>query len=58
MSDYLIGVVAAEMPASFNIEALKAQAVASRTYAVYYIKNDKHSGFDLCDDPASCSAPP
>ncbi|MCL2564842.1 MAG: stage II sporulation protein D [Defluviitaleaceae bacterium] len=32
---YLIGVVAAEMPALFHIEALKAQAVASRTYAIY-----------------------
>lgn len=32
--DYIIGVVAAEMPASFNIEALKAQAVIARTYAL------------------------
>ena len=32
---YLIGVVAAEMPALFHIEALRAQAVASRTYALY-----------------------
>lgn len=31
---YIKGVVAAEMPAEFNIEALKAQAVAARTYAV------------------------
>lgn len=33
LEDYVIGVVAAEMPASFNIEALKAQAIASRTFA-------------------------
>lgn len=33
--DYVVGVVACEMPSSFNIEALKAQAVASRTYATY-----------------------
>ena len=35
LEDYIIGVVAAEMPASFSMEALKAQAVASRTYALY-----------------------
>ncbi|MEK4228359.1 stage II sporulation protein D [Solibacillus sp. FSL H8-0538] len=35
LESYLIGVIAAEMPASFHIEALKAQAIASRTYAIY-----------------------
>ena len=34
LEEYIVGVVAAEMPASFNIEALKAQAVAARTYAM------------------------
>lgn len=34
LEDYIIGVVACEMPASFEIEALKAQAVASRTFAL------------------------
>jgi stage II sporulation protein D len=34
LEEYIVGVVAAEMPASFDIEALKAQAVAARTYAV------------------------
>lgn len=34
LEEYLIGVVAAEMPAEFDIEALKAQAVAARTYAL------------------------
>jgi len=34
LETYIIGVVSAEMPASFNIEALKAQAVAARTYAM------------------------
>ena len=38
VEDYLIGVLAGEMPASFNEDALKAQAVASRTYAYYKIK--------------------
>ena len=35
LEDYVIGVVAGEMPASFSMEALKAQAVASRTFAMY-----------------------
>lgn len=34
LEEYIIGVVAAEMPASFEIEALKAQAIAARTYAL------------------------
>jgi len=34
LEEYVVGVVAAEMPASFGIEALKAQAVAARTYVV------------------------
>jgi len=33
LEEYLLGVVAAEMPASFEVEALKAQAIAARTYA-------------------------
>ncbi len=34
LEDYVIGVIGAEMPAEFNTEALKAQAVAARTYAL------------------------
>lgn len=56
LSDYLIGVVAAEMPASFSIEALKAQAVASRTYLIYNVRGGKHDGFDVCDDISCCAA--
>ena len=41
LEDYVIGVIGAEMPASFNIEALKAQAVVARTYAVNIIKSNK-----------------
>ena len=41
LEEYIIGVVAAEMPAAFNIEALKAQAVIARTYALKSIKNGK-----------------
>ncbi len=40
--EYLKGVVASEMPASYDIEALKAQAVASRTYAQRHIKNNSN----------------
>lgn len=39
LEEYLVGVVAAEMPASFHIEALKAQAIAARTYALKAIEN-------------------
>lgn len=41
LEEYLIGVVAAEMPASFNIEALKAQSIAARTYTLKAIKTGK-----------------
>ena len=34
LEEYVTGVVGAEMPASFNVEALKAQAVIARTYAL------------------------
>ena len=45
LEEYIIGVVAAEMPALYEIEALKAQAVASRSYAISRINsndNDYH----------------
>ena len=46
MEDYIIGVVSAEMPATFEEEALKAQAVASRTYALYK-KQHRNLDYDL-----------
>ena len=49
LEEYVIGVVAAEMPASFNIEALKAQAVAARTYAMYKIENN-NKNYDVVTD--------
>ena len=42
MEDYVLGVVACEMPASFDIEALKAMSVAARTYAEYKITTNKN----------------
>lgn len=41
LESYIVGVVAAEMPAAFNIEALKAQSIAARTYALKAIKDEK-----------------
>lgn len=41
LEEYLIGVVSAEMPASFNIEALKAQSIVARTYALKRISENK-----------------
>lgn len=41
LSEYVIGVVGGEMPANFNEEALKAQTVLARTYALYKKKNTK-----------------
>ncbi len=46
IEDYIIGVVAAEMPASFEPEAIKAQAVAARTYAMYK-KETRNLDYDL-----------
>ncbi|MNM08063.1 Amidase enhancer precursor [compost metagenome] len=44
LEDYVTGVVAAEMPASFELEALKAQAVAARTFIVRRLLAGDHSG--------------
>lgn len=41
LEEYVIGVVSAEMPAAFNIEALKAQSVLARTYALKKIKKNE-----------------
>lgn len=56
---YLYSVVSAEMPASFEEEALKAQAVVARTYTIYKIANgSKHAdiGADICDSSLCCQA--
>ena len=62
LDEYIKGVVAAEMPADFAIEALKAQAVAARTFAygrmtgAYKSKQDSHEGADICTNSAHCQA--
>ncbi len=52
LSEYLKGVVAAEMPAIYNMEALKAQAVAARTYALRQLSsgNTRYPGADISTD--------
>ncbi|HBA37623.1 MAG TPA: stage II sporulation protein D [Firmicutes bacterium] len=50
LEEYVVGVVAGEMPASFDSEALKAQAVASRTYALYKKSQRSSWSYDVTDD--------
>lgn len=52
LQDYLVGVLMGEMPASYPLEALKAQAVAARTYTLRRMEQ----GGTLSDDPAVCQA--
>nr|WP_317325223.1 stage II sporulation protein D [uncultured Flavonifractor sp.] len=58
MDDYLWRVVAAEMPAAFEPEALKAQAVAARTYTCAKMERttSAHPEADVCTDVACCQA--
>jgi stage II sporulation protein D len=46
---YLYGVVPVEVPASWPFEALKSQAIAARTYALYQSEHRRHWGHDLVD---------
>ena len=54
LEEYIKGVIYKEMPASFNIEALKAQTVAARTYTYRKIGQNAHKNADICDNPAHC----
>lgn len=54
LHDYLVGVVLAEMPVSFPEEALKAQAVASRTYALQRYAHRRHGAAAVCTDSGCC----
>lgn len=53
LEDYLIGVVSSEVPIYFEKEALKAQAVAARTYAMKQIQNSKDRNYDVTDNTLS-----
>ncbi len=58
--EYIKGVLMAEMPAEFELEALKAQAVAARTYMMEKALNaggaDEHKGAYVCTDSSHCQA--
>ena len=57
MDEYLTGVLLAEMPASFEPEAKKAQAVAARTFALKAaVTGGKHGDGSVCDSYACCQA--
>ena len=58
LDEYLYGVVSAEMPANYETEALKAQAVVARTYTIYQMRHNsnKHENADICDNYACCQA--
>ena len=50
IESYLYGVVPAEVPGNWPLEALKAQAIAARTYAVYQSQHRQSWGFDVVDN--------
>ncbi len=57
LDGYLVGVVLAEMPASFEMEALKAQVVVARTYTQRaYTTGGKHGDGSVCTDYSCCQA--
>lgn len=58
LEEYIVGVVSAEMPASFSFEALRAQAVAARTYTVYRILHGgcRSTDADVCTGSGCCQA--
>lgn len=54
LENYIIGVVSCEMPASYNIEALKAQAIAARTFAYYKINQENYKESNLTTSKDQC----
>ncbi len=57
LEQYVLGVVLAEMPAEFEDEALKAQAVVARTYALRRLnRQDRHEDVAVCTDSGCCQA--
>lgn len=53
LENYVVGVVAGEMPLSFDDEALKAQSVAARTYALKKMISNKNNDYDVVDTTAN-----
>lgn len=57
IEEYVLGVLLGEMPSNFELEAIKAQAVATRTYTLRSVeKGTKHSKGYLCTDASCCQA--
>lgn len=58
LDDYIMGVIVGEMPVSYNLEALKAQAIVARTYTLNKILNSpgSHENADMCDNINHCQA--
>lgn len=57
LDDYIACVVSEEMPVSYELEALKAQAIVARTYTIYKITTSKkHDNADICDKSTCCQA--
>lgn len=56
MNDYLTGVILAEMPTSFDEQALQAQAVVARTYALKRQQENRHENGAVCTDSGCCQA--
>lgn len=49
LEEYVLGVVAGEMPITFELEALKAQAVAARSYVLKRVYDNKNKDYDVID---------
>lgn len=57
LDEYIACVVSAEMPVTYELEALKAQAIVARTYTIYKITTSKkHENADICDKSTCCQA--
>lgn len=54
LEDYLFGVLLAEMPATFEMDALKAQAIAARTFTLYCQQQKVHEGVAVCTSASCC----
>ena len=56
--EYIKGVLIGEVPITYEIEALKAQAIVARTYTLYKLENNQnlHENADMCDDINCCQA--
>ena len=58
LEEYIMGVLIGEMPVTYELEALKAQAVVARTYTLNKMINspNSHEGADMCDNIQHCQA--